>query len=194
MTRVAIIGGGIGGLTAANALSRARIEVAVYEAAGELKEIGAGVALHPAPICSTCSRAARVRESLFGPDAPRFTGKICYRSVVPAAAVPGAPPDTDNTQWLGPHGTIVLYPLRGSELINIVAHYDDEDYRHESWIAECDRCPTSARVPARRLRTARCSRRRCRLSPRTRCAGWPGMSAPGAPGRVRSCSPRASAG
>jgi len=47
VTRVAIIGGGIGGLTAANALSRAGIEVAVYEAAAELKEIGAGVALHP---------------------------------------------------------------------------------------------------------------------------------------------------
>ena len=47
MTRVAIIGGGIGGLTAANALSRAGAEVSVYEAAGELKEIGAGVALHP---------------------------------------------------------------------------------------------------------------------------------------------------
>ena len=40
MTRVAIIGGGIGGLTAANALSRAGIEVAVYEAAAELEEIG----------------------------------------------------------------------------------------------------------------------------------------------------------
>ncbi|MGH3167665.1 MAG: FAD-dependent monooxygenase, partial [Trebonia sp.] len=47
MTRVAIIGGGIGGLTAAHALTRAGIEVAVYEAAAELKEIGAGVALHP---------------------------------------------------------------------------------------------------------------------------------------------------
>ena len=47
MTHVAIIGGGIGGLTAANALSQAGIEVAVYEAAAELKEIGAGVALHP---------------------------------------------------------------------------------------------------------------------------------------------------
>jgi len=44
MTRVAIVGGGIGGLTAANALSRAGIEVAVYEAAAELKEIGAWLA------------------------------------------------------------------------------------------------------------------------------------------------------
>src|SRR5262252_9086050 len=47
MTRVAIIGGGIGGLTAANALIQAGIEVSVYEATAELKEIGAGVALHP---------------------------------------------------------------------------------------------------------------------------------------------------
>jgi cation diffusion facilitator CzcD-associated flavoprotein CzcO len=37
VTRVAIIGGGTGGLTAANALSRAGIEVAVYEAARRLR-------------------------------------------------------------------------------------------------------------------------------------------------------------
>ena len=47
MTRVAIIGGGIGGLAAANALLQVGVEVAVYEATAELKEIGAGVALHP---------------------------------------------------------------------------------------------------------------------------------------------------
>lgn len=248
MTRVAIIGGGIGGLTAANALSLAGIEAAVYEAAAELREIGAGVALHPNAmkvlraigledgvravagqaqrqvlrnwktgrvIGSTSRRqqaasfgiegatahradlldvlaralpagmvtlgrrctqvrtdgevaAARfadgseieadvivgadgihspVRASLFGPDAPRFTGKICYRSVVPAAAVRGARPPGDGAQWpsgegaqwLGPHGTIVLYPMRGEELINVVCHYDDASYRHESWITECRR-------------------------------------------------------
>jgi salicylate hydroxylase len=248
MTRVAIIGGGIGGLTAANALSVAGIEAAVYEAAAELREIGAGVALHPNAmkvlraigledgvravagqarrqvlrnwktgrvIGSTSRRqqaasfgiegatahradlldvlaralpagmvtlgqrctqvrtdgevaAARfadgseieadvivgadgihspVRASLFGPDAPRFTGKICYRSVVPVAAVRGARPSSDGAQrpagegaqWLGPHGTIVLYPMRGEELINVVCHYDDASYRHESWITECRR-------------------------------------------------------
>ena len=78
-----------------------------------------------------------VRTALFGPDAPRFTGKICYRSVIPTAAVRGgalADVAADNGQWLGPHGTIVLYPLRGEELINVVAHYDDDTYRHESWV------------------------------------------------------------
>src|ERR1700744_6366684 len=47
MTRVAIIGGGIGGLTAARALCQRGIEVAIYESAPELREIGAGVALGP---------------------------------------------------------------------------------------------------------------------------------------------------
>ncbi|HEY0935471.1 MAG TPA: FAD-dependent monooxygenase [Trebonia sp.] len=241
MTRVAIIGGGIGGLTAACALLRAGAEVSVYEAAGELREIGAGVALHAnamrvlrfvgvedavrkiagrtdyavtrdgitGRVISRTSRARQtahlgiepatvhradlldvlaaalpagtvslgrrcvavesgesaaaarfadgsaaeadivigadgihsmVRTTLFGPDAPRFTGKICYRSVIPAAAVPSgvlADVAADNGQWLGPHGTVVLYPLRGEELINVVAHYDDDSYRHESWVTEC---------------------------------------------------------
>src|SRR5712691_10223610 len=240
MTRVAIIGGGIGGLTAANALSQAGIEVAVYEAAAELKEIGAGVALHPnamkvlravgvednvrkvagrsqwqvmrnwktgrviaktsrqqqaasfgiegatvhranlldvladalpAGIVTLGKRCTEVRPdgdiavarfadgseieadiivgadgihspvraSLFGPDTPRFTGKICYRSVVPTGAVRGTRPCAEGAQWLGPHGTIVLYPLRGEDLINVVCHHDDDNYRHESWIAECSR-------------------------------------------------------
>ena len=238
MTRVAIIGGGIGGLTAANALSQAGIEVAVYEAAAELREIGAGVALHPNAMKvlravgvegsvravagqaswqvmrnwktgrvigktsreqqaasfgitgATVHRAdllgvlagalpadlvtlgkrctevrpdgdlavarfadgseveadvivgadsihSPVRASLFGPDDPRFTGKICYRSVIPARAVRGPRPRPEGSQWFGPHGTIVLYPLRGEELINVVCHFDDAGYRHESWIAEC---------------------------------------------------------
>jgi len=45
--RIAIIGGGIGGLTAALALRQRGFEPIVFEAAPELKEIGAGVALHP---------------------------------------------------------------------------------------------------------------------------------------------------
>jgi salicylate hydroxylase len=240
VTRVAIVGGGIGGLTAARALCRRGIEVSIYESASELREIGAGVALHPNAmkvlrslgleddVRSTAGRSewaltrnwktgrvisrtsrqqqaslfgsagatvhradlldvlahslpseivtlgarclavepdgevavarfqdgseveadviigadgihSAVRSSLFGPDAPRFTGKICYRSVVPVDAVPGGPPPNDNVQWLGPHGTIVLYPVRRDELINVVCHYDDEAYRHESWVTECER-------------------------------------------------------
>jgi 2-polyprenyl-6-methoxyphenol hydroxylase-like FAD-dependent oxidoreductase len=40
-----VVGGGIGGLTAAIALGRAGVEVAVFERAPELREIGAGISL-----------------------------------------------------------------------------------------------------------------------------------------------------
>jgi salicylate hydroxylase len=45
--RVAIVGGGIGGVAAANALAQRGIAADVYEQAPQLKEVGAGVALHP---------------------------------------------------------------------------------------------------------------------------------------------------
>ena len=43
--RAIVVGGGIGGLTAAIALRRIGIEAVVFERAGELREIGAGLAL-----------------------------------------------------------------------------------------------------------------------------------------------------
>lgn len=45
--RVAIVGSGIGGLAAANALSQRGIDVRVYEQAEQLAEVGAGVAVQP---------------------------------------------------------------------------------------------------------------------------------------------------
>jgi salicylate hydroxylase len=45
--RVAIIGGGIGGLSAALFLRRAGVEATVYEQADEFREVGAGIVLTP---------------------------------------------------------------------------------------------------------------------------------------------------
>ena len=44
---IAIVGGGIGGLAAAGFLRKAGLNVAVYEQAAELKEVGAGVVISP---------------------------------------------------------------------------------------------------------------------------------------------------
>jgi len=45
--RIAIVGGGIGGLTAALAFRARGLDVTVFEQAEVLREIGAGVSLHP---------------------------------------------------------------------------------------------------------------------------------------------------
>src|SRR5262245_7685447 len=50
-----------------------------------------------------------VRESLYGPDAPRFTGHIVWRGLVPADALPKGLIEPDMTAWMGPKGTVVHY-------------------------------------------------------------------------------------
>src|SRR5262245_17473481 len=69
--RIALVGGGIGGLTAALALSRAGFEVHVFEQADRLREVGAGIGLSPNAL--TVLRALGVHEEVrrrgFVPDA-----------------------------------------------------------------------------------------------------------------------------
>src|SRR5438105_10791666 len=45
--RIAIVGGGVGGLAAALALERHRAEIVICEQSGALREIGAGLNLSP---------------------------------------------------------------------------------------------------------------------------------------------------
>jgi salicylate hydroxylase len=77
-----------------------------------------------------------VRESLFGADAPRFTGCICWRGLVPVEAVT-TDYGRDMTAWWGPHGHVVHYLVRRGELVNFVAHYDSDAWLDESWTQEC---------------------------------------------------------
>jgi salicylate hydroxylase len=66
---VAIVGAGIGGLTAAIALDRRGVNVAVYEKAHELKELGAGVVIG--------ANGARVYDSLgLGDSLAAIAGKV----------------------------------------------------------------------------------------------------------------------
>jgi len=80
-----------------------------------------------------------VRESLFGPIEPTFTGCICWRGLVPAEVVGHTDFAQDMTAWWGPHGHIVHYPVRRGELVNFVAHLDSDGWTEEAWTYECDR-------------------------------------------------------
>ncbi len=80
-----------------------------------------------------------VRASLFGPDAPGSPGRSAIAASFrpkPSAARGPAPTGPSGSARTG---ATCLCPLRGKELINVVCHYDDDEYRHESWIAECSR-------------------------------------------------------
>jgi len=78
-----------------------------------------------------------VREDLFGPDAPRFTGHIVWRGLVPNDSLPKGLIEPDMTAWFGPKGTVVHYYVRRGEIVNWIAHYE-ADWREESWSIESD--------------------------------------------------------
>jgi salicylate hydroxylase len=74
-----------------------------------------------------------VRESLFGPESPRFTGHVCWRGLVPTAHLGGTVVPPDMTVWFGPKAHIVHYYVRGGELVNWIATYEADDWSSESW-------------------------------------------------------------
>ncbi|MGC9419044.1 MAG: FAD-dependent monooxygenase [Rhodovulum sp.] len=70
-----------------------------------------------------------VRGLLNGRAAPAFTGQVAWRALVPATG-PVAP--VANV-FMGPGRHLVHYPLRGGELINIVAVEERSDWVDEGW-------------------------------------------------------------
>jgi salicylate hydroxylase len=239
--KVAIVGGGIGGLTAALALIRQGIDVEVHEQAPELKELGAGVqissngtrVLHALGLGADVERTgvivagkeirlwstgqtwklfdlgaesverygfpyvmfhrgdlhtmllnairsarpdaiklnrkctgvteegdavlmrfengetaraavvigadgvqSRVRFATFGADKPEFTGIVAWRVLVARERVPEGIRLKVGTNWVGPGGHVVHYPVRGGALLNLVGLLERDDWRVESWTVQ----------------------------------------------------------
>lgn len=78
---------------------------------------------------------SRIRQGLFGPDEPRFTGVVAWRGIVPMSTLPGHMVRSVGANWVGPGGHVVHYPLRGGKLMNFVGALERLDWQVESWSA-----------------------------------------------------------
>jgi salicylate hydroxylase len=239
--KVVIVGGGIGGLTAALALLKRGVDVEVYEQSGVLKEAGAGVQIGPngtrvlfalglqealsrvqvvptereirhwrsgetwewfqlgkasverfgtphlllhrgdllgilaeavmqmkpdavtlnkrcVAVSQTAEHAevrfadghavrssfvvgadgihSKVRECLFGAGRAEFTGCVAWRGLVPMASLPPHLARMVGTNWLGPRGHVLHYPVRRGELMNFISLVERDDWQQESWTIE----------------------------------------------------------
>ncbi|MBI0536090.1 2-polyprenyl-6-methoxyphenol hydroxylase [Roseomonas sp. KE2513] len=108
--RAAVVGGGIGGLAAARALIHRGIEVAVFERAEVLGEVGAGVFIFPN------SLRQMVRMGL-GPALDKVGGKVgpASRYCRMDGTVVGQIPTTDSSGWNG------MYGMHRADLLNALA-------------------------------------------------------------------------
>ena len=76
---------------------------------------------------------SNIRQGLFGADQPEFTGLMAWRGVIPMEKLPEHLRRPVGTNWVGPGGHIVHYPLRAGQLMNFVGVRERGDWQVESW-------------------------------------------------------------
>jgi len=76
-----------------------------------------------------------IRQALFGADQPQFTGIIAWRGLVPMETLPSHMARMVGSNWVGPGGHVVHYPLRAGKVMNFVGALERSDWRVESWSA-----------------------------------------------------------
>lgn len=80
-----------------------------------------------------------VREILLGPEAPRFTGRVAYRTTFPASRLRGHV--GEKTKWWGPDRHIVIYYVTSNrdELYFVTSQPEPAEWMTaESWSAKGD--------------------------------------------------------
>ena len=63
---------------------------------------------------------SKTRQFVVPPTAPRVTGLLAYRALVPMQSIPEKLRLQDVNVWVGPRVHAVLYPVKGGEYLNLV--------------------------------------------------------------------------
>jgi len=120
-----------------------------------------------------------VRTTLFGPDAPQFTGLVSWRGVFAREKGEGIPDLDAFTKWWGPtpDHQIVTFPLTGGREIFVFATTPQQGWQEEGWtlpgdIAELRAAYAGFHPQARALLDALDSVTRSALHVREPMAHW----------------------
>ena len=98
-----------------------------------LEQGGAQAALRGDILIGADGVHSKIRQGLFGADRPEFTGIMAWRGVIPMERLPSRMRRMVGTNWVGPGGHIVHYPLRSGALMNFVGVRERADWQVESW-------------------------------------------------------------
>ena len=82
-----------------------------------------------------------IRDYTSGPEQPRFTGRIAYRTTYPASLLRGVDPGLSRTKWWGPDRHIVIYftTAKRDEVYFVTSTPEKADWiTRESWSTRGD--------------------------------------------------------
>jgi salicylate hydroxylase len=105
------------------------------DAATVTLQLAGGATAHGDVLVGADGVHSRIRQGLFGADQPKFTGVIAWRGVIPMEKLPRHMVRMVGTNWVGPGGHVVHYPLRGGAVMNFVYALERSDWQIESWSA-----------------------------------------------------------
>jgi salicylate hydroxylase len=74
-----------------------------------------------------------VRQLLFGPASPHFTGCMAYRGLVPAERIKHLNVEVNAHIWMGPGKHSVSYYVAAKHLLNFVGIIEQDTWTRESW-------------------------------------------------------------
>jgi 2-polyprenyl-6-methoxyphenol hydroxylase-like FAD-dependent oxidoreductase/DNA-binding IclR family transcriptional regulator len=69
-----------------------------------------------------------VRESLFGPGAPRYTGYVAWRALIPTQRLNGTRLDPQSGIFIGPGHMVNVYPVQQGAALNFVAFAERSEW------------------------------------------------------------------
>jgi salicylate hydroxylase len=95
-----------------------------------------GETLRPAYAIGADGIHSKVRACLFGADRPEFTGCVAWRGLVPMDKLPRELAQLQGTNWLGPNGHVLHYPVRRGEIMNFISMIERDDWQIESWVTQ----------------------------------------------------------
>ena len=80
-----------------------------------------------------------VRDILFDTPAPKFSGHVAWRALIPGDRLSERSTARTNVNHIGAGKNLVTYPVRGTDLVNMVALSRSDDWAEESWNAKASR-------------------------------------------------------
>jgi salicylate hydroxylase len=76
---------------------------------------------------------SQIRRQIGGDRRPFFAGVAAWRGLVPMERLPSTMQRDVGTNWVGPGGHVITYPVRRGELLNFVGIFEGESWPVESW-------------------------------------------------------------
>ena len=92
-----------------------------------------GTAIEAEIVVGSDGVRSAVRESLFAPERPHFTGQVAWRGIVPVERLPADVQAMPPGIHIGPQRLFMRYPVRGGSLVNYAAFVELQGWEEESW-------------------------------------------------------------